>query len=159
GMALGGFRPVIEIQFADYSFPAYMQIRNEISTLRWRSGGEWSAPMVVRMVLGGYIRGGPVPSQCPETLSAHTPGPVLAHPSTAADAKGLLKTACRLDDPVIFFEHKGLYRQMFSKTPEPGPDYLVPFGRARVVREGSDLTAITWGSGVVRCERAAAELQ
>ena len=158
GMALGGFRPVVEIQFSDYSYPAYMQIRNEISTLRWRSGGEWSAPMVVRMVLGGYIRGGPFHSQCPETLYAHTPGWLIAYPSNAADAKGLLKTACRMDDPVIFFEHKGLYRQVYSKSPEPGPDYLIPFGKARLVREGSHLTAITWGSGVVRCERAAAEL-
>ena len=114
--------------------------------------------MVVRMVLGGYIRGGPFHSQCVETLYAHTPGWLIAYPSNAADAKGLLKTACRLEDPVIFFEHKGLYRQVFSKRPEPASDYLVPFGKARVVRNGSDLTAITWGSGVIRCERAAEEL-
>ena len=158
GMALGNFRPVVEIQFADYSYPAYMQIRNEISTLRWRSGGEWASPLVIRMVLGGYIRGGPFHSQCPETLYAHTPGWLIAYPSNAADAKGLLKTACRLEDPVIFFEHKGLYRQVYSKSPEPGPGYLIPFGKARVAREGTHLTAITWGSGVIRCERAAAEL-
>ncbi len=159
GMAIGGFKPVVEIQFSDYSFPAYMQIRNEISTLRWRSGNAWKSPMVVRMATGGYIRGGPFHSQSPETLYAHTPGWYIAYPSNAADAKGLIKTACRMDDPVIFFEHKGLYRQVFSKSPEPGPDYLIPFGKARIVREGSDLTAITWGSGVVRCLRAAAELE
>lgn len=159
GMAIGGFKPVVEIQFSDYSFPAYMQIRNEISTLRWRSGNAWKSPMVVRMATGGYIRGGPFHSQSPETLYAHTPGWYVAYPSNAADAKGLIKTACRMDDPVIFFEHKGLYRQVYSKSPEPGPDYLIPFGKARTVREGSDLTAITWGSGVVRCQRAAAELE
>ncbi len=159
GMAIGGWRPVVEIQFSDYSFPGYMQMRNEIPTLRWRSGGEWTCPMVVRMATGGYIRGGPFHSQCPEVLYAHTPGWVIVYPSNAADAKGLIKTACRADDPVIFFEHKGLYRQVYSKAPEPGPDYLVPFGKARVAREGTDLTAITWGSGVIRCERAAAALE
>ncbi len=159
GMAIGGFRPVVEIQFADYSFPAFMQIRNEISTLRWRSGGAWTCPLVVRMATGGYIRGGPFHSQSPESLYIHTPGWFIAYPSNAADAKGLVKTACRMDDPVIFFEHKGLYRQVFSKSPEPGPDHLIPFGKARVVREGSDLTAVTWGSGVVRCQRAAADLE
>lgn len=155
GIAIRGYKPVVEIQFSDYSFPAFMQIRNEISTLRWRSGGEWSCPMVVRMATGGYIRGGPFHSQCPETLYAHTPGWYVVYPSNAADAKGLIKTACRIDDPVVFFEHKGLYRQVFSKAPEPDADYLVPFGKAKVVRGGSDLTAITWGSGVVRCLRAA----
>jgi 2-oxoisovalerate dehydrogenase E1 component len=159
GMAIGGWRPVIEIQFSDYSFPAYMQIRNEISTLRWRSGDAWSCPMVVRMATGGYIRGGPFHSQCPEALYVHTPGWYVAYPSNAADAKGLIKTACRMEDPVIFFEHKGLYRQVYSKSPEPDADYLIPFGRAKVAREGADLTAITWGSGVVRCLRAAADLE
>lgn len=158
GMAIGGFKPVVEIQFADYSFPAYMQIRNEISTLRWRSGGVWSCPMVVRMATGGYIRGGPFHSQSPETLYVHTPGWLVAYPSNARDAKGLMKTACRLEDPVIFFEHKGLYRQVFSKAIEPDADYLIPFGKARVVEPGEHLTAITWGTGVVRCQRAAAEL-
>jgi 2-oxoisovalerate dehydrogenase E1 component len=135
-----------------------MQMRNEIPTLRWRSGGVWTTPMVVRVALGGYIRGGPFHSQCVEALYAHTPGWLIAYPSNAEDAKGLIKTACRLDDPVLFFEHKGLYRQVYSKRPEPGPDHLIPFGRARTVREGKDLTAITWGSGVIRCERAAVEL-
>lgn len=159
GMAIRGYKPVVEMQFSDYSFPGYMQIRNEISTLRWRSGGEWSCPVVVRMATGGYIRGGPFHSQCPETLYIHTPGWYIAYPSNAADAKGLIKTACRIDDPVIFFEHKGLYRQVFSKSLEPDADYLIPFGKARIVRQGTDLTAITWGSGVVRCQRAAAELE
>ena len=159
GMAIGGYKPVVEIQFSDYSFPAFMQIRNEISTLRWRSGGVWKCPVVVRMATGGYIRGGPFHSQSPETLYAHTPGWYVAYPSNAADAKGLIKTACRMDDPVIFFEHKGLYRQVFSKSPEPGPHHLVPFGKARVVREGTDVTVITWGSGVIRSVRAAADME
>jgi len=158
GMAIGGWKPVVEIQFSDYSYPAYMQIRNEISTLRWRSGGVWSCPMVVRMATGGYIRGGPFHSQCPESLYIHTPGWYVAYPSNAQDAKGLMKTACRIEDPVIFFEHKGLYRQVYSKAPEPDGDYLIPFGKARIVEAGSHLTAITWGSGVVRCQRAAADL-
>jgi 2-oxoisovalerate dehydrogenase E1 component len=136
-----------------------MQMRNEIPTLRWRSGNVWTCPMVVRMATGGYIKGGPFHSQCPESLYIHTPGWYVAYPSNAADAKGLIKTACRMDDPVIFFEHKGLYRQVFTKTPEPDADYLVPFGKSRVVRPGDDLTAITWGSGVHRCVRAAAELE
>ena len=155
GMALGGFRPVVEIQFGDYSFPGYMQMRNEIPTLRWRSGGVWACPMVVRVAVGGYIRGGPFHSQNIEALYAHTPGWYIAYPSNAADAKGLIKTACRMEDPVMFLEHKGLYRQVYSKSPEPDADYLLPFGVARIAREGTDVTAITWGSGVVRCERAA----
>ncbi|HEV8199123.1 MAG TPA: thiamine pyrophosphate-dependent enzyme [Candidatus Polarisedimenticolia bacterium] len=154
GMAVGGFKPVVEIQFADYSFPGYMQMRNEIPTLRWRSGGAWTSPMVVRVATGGYIRGGPFHSQCPETLYAHTPGWYIAYPSNAADAKGLIKTACRMDDPVIFFEHKGLYRQVYSKSLEPGPEYVLPFGQAKVVREGSDLTVIAWGRTVNMAQQA-----
>ncbi len=158
GLAIGGHRPVVEIQFGDYSFPGYMQMRNEISTLRWRSGGAWSCPMVIRIAVGGYIRGGPFHSQCIEALYAHTPGWCIAYPSNASDAKGLIKTACRMDDPVLFLEHKGLYRQVYSKSPEPDAGYLLPFGKARVAREGNDLTAVTWGSGVVRCLRAAEAL-
>ncbi len=154
GMAIGGFKPVIEIQFADYSFPAFMQMRNEIPTLRWRSAGAWSCPMVVRVATGGYIRGGPFHSQCPETLYANTPGWYLAYPSNAADAKGLIKTACRMDDPVLFFEHKGLYRQVYTKTPEPGPDYLIPFGKATIVREGHDVTIVAWGRTVHMAQQA-----
>jgi len=154
GMAIGGYKPIIEIQFADYSFPGYMQMRNEIPTLRWRSGGAWTCPLVVRIATGGYIRGGPFHSQCPETLYAHTPGWYVAYPSNAADAKGLIKAACRMDDPVIFFEHKGLYRQVYSKSPEPGPDYVLPFGKARVVRAGDDLTVVAWGRTVHMAQQA-----
>jgi 2-oxoisovalerate dehydrogenase E1 component len=158
GMAIGGYKPVVEIQFADYSFPGFMQMRNEIPTLRWRSAGAWSCPMVVRVAVGGYIRGGPFHSQSPETLYAHTPGWHLAYPSNAADAKGLIKTACRTEDPVLFFEHKGLYRQVYTKTPEPGPDYLVPFGKARTVRGGDDLTVVAWGRTVHMALQALGQL-
>lgn len=154
GMAIGGYRPVVEIQFADYSFPAYMQMRNEIPTLRWRSAGAWTCPLVVRVATGGYIRGGPFHSQCPETLYAHTPGWYIAYPSNAADAKGLIKAACRMDDPILFFEHKGLYRQVYTKTPEPGPDYVLPFGKARVVRDGGDVTVVAWGRTVHMAQQA-----
>jgi 2-oxoisovalerate dehydrogenase E1 component len=154
GMAIGGFKPVVEIQFGDYSFPGYMQMRNEIATLRWRSASAWTCPMVVRVAVGGYIRGGPFHSQTPETLYAHTPGWYLAYPSNAADAKGLVKTACRMDDPILFFEHKGLYRQVYTKTPEPGPDYLIPFGKARIVRPGDDLTVVAWGRTVHMVQQA-----
>src|SRR5262249_44401674 len=155
GMSIGGYRPVVEIQFGDYSFPGYMQMRNEIPTLRWRSAGTWTSPMVVRVAVGGYIKGGPFHSHCIQTLYAHKPRWHLAYPSSATDAKGLIKTACRMDDPVLFFEHKGLYRQVFTKALEPDADYLVPFGQARVVQPGTDATVITWGSGVHRAVTAA----
>jgi 2-oxoisovalerate dehydrogenase E1 component len=158
GMAIGGYKPVVEIQFADYSYPGYMQMRDEIPTLRWRSAGAWSCPLVVRVAVGGYIRGGPFHSQTPETLYAHTPGWYLAYPSNAADAKGLIKTACRMDDPVLFFEHKGLYRQVYTKTPEPGRDHLIPFGKARIVRQGSDLTVVAWGRTVNMAQQALGQL-
>jgi 2-oxoisovalerate dehydrogenase E1 component len=158
GMAIGGYKPVVEIQFADYSFPGFMQMRDEIPTLRWRSAGAWSCPLVVRVAVGGYIRGGPFHSQTPETLYAHTPGWYIAYPSNAADAKGLIKTACRMEDPVLFFEHKGLYRQVYTKTPEPGPGYLVPFGKARTVRQGADLTVIAWGRTVNMAQQALGQL-
>jgi 2-oxoisovalerate dehydrogenase E1 component len=159
GMAIGGWKPVVEIQFGDYSYPGYMQMRNEISTLRWRSQGEWTCPMVVRIAVGGYIHGGPFHSQCIEALYAHTPGWKIVFPSNAADAKGLIKTACRADDPVLFLEHKGLYRQIYTKTPEPSPDYLIPFGKARVARVGTDVSVIAWGSTVSRSLQAAADLE
>jgi len=158
GMAIGGWKPVVEIQFGDYSYPGYMQMRNEISTLRWRSAAGWTCPMVVRVAVGGYIRGGPFHSQTPETLYAHTPGWYLAYPSDAADAKGLIKTACRMEDPILFFEHKGLYRQVYTKTPEPGPDYLIPFGKARIVRKGDDLTVVAWGRTVHMAQQAISQL-
>jgi 2-oxoisovalerate dehydrogenase E1 component len=158
GMAIGGYKPVVEIQFGDYSYPGYMQMRNEISTLRWRSASGWTCPMVVRVAVGGYIRGGPFHSQSPETLYAHTPGWYLAYPSNAADAKGLIKTACRMDDPILFFEHKGLYRQVYTKTPEPGRDYVIPFGKARIIRPGDDLTVIAWGRAVHVVQQAISQV-
>jgi 2-oxoisovalerate dehydrogenase E1 component len=133
-------------------------MRNEIPTIRWRSSGTWKSPMVVRIAVGGYIRGGPFHSQNIEALYAHTPGWYIAFPSNAEDAKGLIKTACRMDDPVLFMEHKGLYRQMFTKSIEPDADWTIPFGKARVVQEGSDVTVVTWGSGVNRAQKAAKAL-
>ncbi len=159
GMSIGGFKPVVEIQFGDYIWPGFMQLRNEIPTLRWRSSGAWTTPMVVRVAVGGYIRGGPFHSQSIEALYAHTPGWTIAYPSNAADAKGLIKTACRMDDPVLFMEHKGLYRQVYTKALEPDADYLIPFGRARVERAGTDVTVVTWGSGVYRAVQAAKRLE
>jgi 2-oxoisovalerate dehydrogenase E1 component len=148
GMAIAGYKPVVEIQFGDYSWPAFMQIRNEISSIRWRSSNQWSSPMVVRIAVGGYIKGGPFHSACIEAIYAHTPGWRILFPSAADDAKGLIKTAIRGDDPVLFLEHKGLYRRVQAKAPEPDVDYLVPFGKGRVRRTGGDATIVTWGSTV-----------
>jgi 2-oxoisovalerate dehydrogenase E1 component len=159
GMAIGGWKPVIEIQFGDYSWPGFMQMRNEIPTLRWRSQGEWACPMVVRIAVGGYIHGGPFHSTSMESIYAHTPGWRILYPSNAADAKGLVKTACRADDPVLFLEHKGLYRQIFTKTVESDADYMIPFGKGRIAREGSDVTVVAWGSTVHRAVQAASELE
>lgn len=148
GMAIAGYKPIVEIQFADYIWPAFMQMRNEIPTLRWRSNGAWSDPVVVRVQSGGRIKGGPFHSCCPEALFAHTPGWRIAFPSNAADAKGLIKTAARSDDPVIFLEHKRLYRHITSKSREPNADYLIPFGKGKIKRNGSAATVITWGATV-----------
>ncbi|MBI3697829.1 MAG: tungsten formylmethanofuran dehydrogenase [Acidobacteria bacterium] len=148
GMAIGGYKPIVEIQFADYMFPGGMQMRDEIATVRWRSQGVWSCPVVVRIAVGGYIKGGPWHSACVEAFFAHIPGWYVVFPSCADDAKGLIKSAARCQDPVVFLEHKGLYRRVQAKTPEPEADYLVPFGRARIRREGTDLTLVTWGSAV-----------
>jgi 2-oxoisovalerate dehydrogenase E1 component len=159
GMALNGYKPIVEIQFADYSWPAYMQIRNEIATVRWRSNDVWKCPVVIRIACGGYIKGGPWHSTCVEALYSHTPGWYVVYPSCAEDAKGLIKTAARSEDPVIFLEHKGLYRRVHAKTLEPDADYLIPFGRGKIRREGSDLTIVTWGSTVYLALDVAKELE
>ncbi len=148
GMAAGGYKPIVEIQFADYSWPGFMQMRNEISTLRWRSNGAWANPVVVRMACGGRIKGGPFHSQCVEAIYAHTPGWYIVFPSNAEDAKGLIKTAARCEDPVLFLEHKRLYRHISSKSREPNADYLIPFGKGKIRREGNAATIVTWGATV-----------
>lgn len=159
GMAMKGFKPVVEIQFADYIWPAMMQLRNEVATLRWRSQGQWSNPMVVRVATGGYIKGGPWHSACIEATFAHIPGWQIAFPSSADDAKGLLKAAIRGQDPVLFLEHKGLYRKVQAKALEPDADYVIPFGRGRIRREGSDVTIVTWGSTVHLAMEVARQLE
>jgi 2-oxoisovalerate dehydrogenase E1 component len=148
GMAMAGYKPIIELQFGDYIWPAAMQLRDEIPTVRWRSNGVWSCPMVLRVAVGGYIKGGPWHSACIESFFAHIPGWRVVFPSCAEDAKGLLKTAARCDDPVVFLEHKGLYRKPQAKTLEPDSDYLVPFGKGRIRQQGADVTVVTWGSTV-----------
>ncbi|HEX2983755.1 MAG TPA: thiamine pyrophosphate-dependent enzyme, partial [Ignavibacteriales bacterium] len=148
GMALAGLKPVVEIQFGDYIWPAFMQYRDEMATYRYRSNNYWEAPVVTRVAVGGFIHGGLFHSQNIEGFFAHIPGLLIAYPSNAADAKGLLKTAVRLNDPVMFLEHKGLYRQSFASSPEPEPDYLLPFGKAKIVKPGTDATIITYGAMV-----------
>jgi 2-oxoisovalerate dehydrogenase E1 component len=150
GLAVYGFKPVVEIQFMDYIWPAFMQIRNELATILYRSNGSWKSPVVIRTPVGGYIHGGLYHSQTAEAIFAHTPGLKVVFPSNAADAKGLLKAAIRGEDPVIFCEHKGLYRQGFAARPEPDKNYILPLGYADVVQEGNDVTLITWGLQVQR---------
>jgi 2-oxoisovalerate dehydrogenase E1 component len=159
GMALNGYKPIVEIQFADYSWPAFMQIRNEIATIRWRSNNEWNCPVVIRIACGGYIKGGPWHSTNIEALYSHTPGWYVVYPSCAEDAKGLIKTAARSEDPIIFLEHKGLYRRVHAKTREPNADYLIPLGKGRIRREGTDFTIVTWGSTVYMALDIAKELE
>ncbi len=158
GMALSGVKPCVEIQFGDYIFPAFMQMRNELATYRYRSNNAWSAPVVTRVPVGGFIGGGLYHSQNIEGFYAHIPGILIAYPSNAADAKGLLKTALRLNDPVLFLEHKALYRQSYANSLEPDENYLLPFGKAHVFREGNDLTVVTYGAMVHESNFAAKKL-
>ena len=158
GLAVSGYKPVVEIQFGDYIWTAMNQIRNEVVTMRYRSNNAWNCPLIIRTPVGGYIHGGLCHSQSIDGYFIHMPGIYLAYPSNASDAKGLLKMACRMNDPVLFMEHKGLYRQGYAATEEPDEDYVIPFGKGRIVSDGDILTVITWGAMVQKTIEAVKSL-